>query len=89
MTFDTPQAFETALITLGTRKQAGPNALAVTDGGQTLRIAYRADGGTLAIGAEAIEEDLPLKQRPTRIALRFQKPVRKAAIPLTIAPASP
>ena len=45
-------------------------------------------GGTLAVEAEQIKEDLSIEEVPTRTALRFKKPVTDASVTVTIRPVS-
>lgn len=86
--FGTPQTFETALLTLGTWEKLGPRSLKITDAGQSVRVDFMATGVALAVEAEQIKEHLHIEEVPTRIALRFKKPVTEASISVTITPVS-
>ncbi|MFH1730307.1 MAG: hypothetical protein ABIF82_01485 [Planctomycetota bacterium] len=86
--FGTPQTFETALVALGTWEKLGHRSLKITDAGQSVRVDFTATGGTLAVEAEQIKEGLGIDEVPTRIALRFKKPVTEASVAVTITPVS-
>ncbi len=82
--FSTPQAFGTAILTLGEWQQVEPDVLEVTDGGERLRVEIVAEGGTVQLGAEVIEENAPVK--PTRIGIDFTEPVTSCRVTLRITP---
>lgn len=83
--FASPQAFETALITLGQWKKLAPRSLAITDADEAVRVDIEATGD-VEIAAEEIHEDTHTKTPPTRIAIRFTQPVAKATITMKITP---
>jgi hypothetical protein len=82
--FKSPQTFATAVLTLGLWKRLDDGSLVVTDGKAAVRVDLDAGGGELAIQAEEIVEDAPVK--PTRIGIGLAKPVTAAAITLKITP---
>jgi hypothetical protein len=82
--FKGPQTFATALLTLGSWKRLDGGSLLVSDGKAAVRVDIDAGGGELAIQAEEIVEDAPVK--PTRIGIGLAKPVTAAAITLKITP---
>ncbi|NCO37573.1 MAG: heparinase [Armatimonadetes bacterium CG_4_10_14_3_um_filter_66_18] len=82
--FSSPQAFGTALLTLGQWKQAAPGSLTIYDFEEAARIEISATGAALEVSAEQIEEDAPVK--PTRLGLNLTKPVTEASITVTITP---
>lgn len=82
--FATPQAFGTALITLGSWERGEDGALRVRDGGEAVRVEIRAVGGEVVVEAEEIVEDAPVK--PTRIGIRFAHPVTVAEITVVCTP---
>ena len=84
--FGEPQAFETGLITLGAWEKADKSALTITDEGQSLRVEFAGEGGAIEIASEQIKEHTHLKPLPTRVGLRFKRPVTRASITLTISP---
>ena len=84
--FTGPQAFETALITLGKWKTLTPKSLLVTDSGGSVRVDITAAGGELDIRAESIREDVRTKTLPTRLALALKKPITRATITMKITP---
>ena len=84
--FSKPAAFETAVITLGTWKKAGRDAIIVTDGGQSLRVAIDTGGAAYDIQAVRIKEDVRTATLPTRIGIVLKAPAAKATVTLTITP---
>jgi len=84
--FTKPQAFETALITLGKWKHEKPAALVVSDSGEAVRVEIEVTGGEFEVTAEEIKEDVRTHSLPTRIAIRMKQPVAKATVRMTIAP---
>jgi len=84
--FSKPTAFETALITLGKWKQAGRDAIVVTDGGQSLRVAIDTGGAAYDIQAVRIKEDVRTPTLPTRIGIALKAPAAEATVTLTITP---
>ena len=85
--FTSPQAFETALITLGTWKKLAAGTLLVTDSGASVRVEITAAGAELDIRAEQIREDVRTKTLPTRLGIALKQPVTAATITMKIAPA--
>ena len=84
--FTEPQAFETALVTLGTWKQEKPGVLVVSDSGESVRVEIAVTGGEFEVAAEEIKEDVKTHSLPTRIAIRMKQPVAKATVTMTIRP---
>jgi len=84
--FTKPQAFETALVTLGKWKHEKPAALIVSDSGEAVRVEIEVTGGEFEVTAEEIKEDVRTHSLPTRIAIRMKQPVAKATVRMTIAP---
>jgi hypothetical protein len=82
--FKGPQTFATAVLTLGAWKRLDGGSLLVTDGKGAVRVDLDAGGAELAIQAEEIVEDAPVK--PTRIGISLAKPVTAAAVSLKITP---
>lgn len=84
--FSKPTTYETALITLGKWQKAAPNAIIVTDGGQSLRITIDTAGAPYDIEAAQIKEDVRTRTLPTRIAITLKAPVTEATVTLKITP---
>jgi len=84
--FATPQAFETALVTLGKWEQEKPGTLVVRDSGDAVRVEIAVTGGEFEVAAEAIKEDVKAHSLPTRIAVRMKQPVAKARVTMTVTP---
>lgn len=80
----TPQAFGTALLTLGSWKRESDRTLLVTTGELSLRIDIDTGGLEFSIDAEEIHENAPVK--PTRLGINLRQPTAKAMIRLTIRP---
>jgi hypothetical protein len=83
--FASPQAFGTALITLGKWERAEDSSLRVRDGDEAVRVEIKATGSEFALQAEEIVEDAPVK--PTRIGINLKQPVTSATVTLKITPA--
>ncbi len=88
-TFDSPQTFETALLTFSSWKQAAPGRLLVGDGRDAVQIEIEAQGGTIEVNAEAIKENFHNKKHPVRLGLRFTQPLQQGAIQFKITPLAP
>ena len=84
--FKQPQAFGTALITLGTWKQTGPKTLTIRDGDAAVQVEIACTGGAFKIRAEKIREDVKTRKRPTRLGIELPGPVQRAMISVTIRP---
>jgi hypothetical protein len=82
-----PQTFETALITLGRWKQLGPKSLLVYDFEEAVRVDVEASAD-VSFAAETIKEDTRTRSLPTRIAVRFERPIDSGSITLAVRPAS-
>ena len=86
--FDSPQAFETALITLGRWKRAAPRSLIVYDSDEAVRVDIETTGGEFEVKAEQIREDVRTRSLPVRLGIAFKKPVAAGAITVKITPAA-
>ena len=86
--FDSPQAFETALITLGRWKRAAPRSLIVYDSDEAVRVEIETTGGEFEVKAEQIREDVRTRSLPVRLGIAFKKPVAAGAITVKITPAA-
>jgi len=84
--FASPQAFETALITLGKWKRPDPATLVVYDFDQAVRVRITAEGAPFDVQAETIREDVRTRTLPTRLGIRLAKPVAAATITMHIEP---
>jgi alpha-L-fucosidase len=85
--FDSPQTFETALVTFSKWQSAGPNRLIVGSGAEAVSVEIDAGGAAFDVKAEEIREDLPGKHIPIRVGIALKQPVAKARVQLTITPA--
>jgi len=84
--FETPQSFETALLTRGEWKQQEDGSLVVYDMDQAVQVRLTVEGSPFTIEAEQIVEDAPVN--PTRLAIRLTQPVTDATVSLVISPAT-
>ena len=80
--FESPQAFSTALITLGQWKQTGPGSLMICDE-EGVRVDIESPDCEFATEAEEIDED---GARPTRIGINLTEPVKAATVTVRITP---
>jgi hypothetical protein len=81
--FSTPQSFETALITYGTYERTTDSRLELSDHGRTAIVDIQTGGILIEIADEIIGST---KGSPRRIAIRFQKPLKKGQISTKIWP---
>lgn len=84
--FKTPEAFGTALVTLGTWHQDGPNALILGDDNGRVRVEVDATGGKLRLAAEPLPERIPGGGQVTRIGVDLDAPVTSGEITMRITP---
>ncbi|MCE5185605.1 MAG: heparinase II/III-family protein [Planctomycetaceae bacterium] len=81
--FSTPQSFETALITYGTYTRTDTRTLELSDNGKTAIVEISSGGNGIEISDQPIEQT---KGSPRRIAIAFEKPVKKGQISMKIWP---
>ncbi|MFQ5809119.1 MAG: hypothetical protein ACE5JM_05825, partial [Armatimonadota bacterium] len=82
--FSAPQAFGTALITLGEWKELEPGSLLIYDVEEAVRVDIEAVGGEFEIEAQEIKEEA--RAQPTRLGINLKSPVTRAAITVRITP---
>jgi len=82
--YKSPQAFGTALLTLGTWEQLQDGSLVVRDGKAAVRVEVDAGGAAWTVQAEEIVENAPVK--PTRLGIKLTKPAVSASITMKITP---
>lgn len=87
--FSSPESFEVALITHGSWKQLAADTLRIDSDGHAVDVRIEVEGAAFELGSERIDEDVRTPIKPTRIAVRLDKPVQRARIRMTIAPATP
>lgn len=85
--FDSPQKFETALITFEKWEQSKPDVLIIGEGKQAVRVKLSSSPETeIIVRAETLEADLHGGQKPTRLGLQLKGKILKGSIALTITP---
>jgi hypothetical protein len=84
-----PLAFETALITLGSWRQTGPNSLRIEDGGESVLVEIDTAGAPFELQAETIEGPRPSLAATTRLAIRLEQPAARPRIHVKITPGEP
>jgi Heparinase II/III-like protein len=88
--FSTPQTLGVTFVTFGHWRRVSATQLLVWQHHRAVEIDLDADGRDLAITSEEIDEDLPEKVKPTRIAVQVKIPARwialKAAFHVSHAP---
>ncbi len=83
--FDSPQTFETALITFGKIGRIASDAFVVYDVSKAVQV--RVSGsGEFAFQQETIEENLPMKKKPQRLGIRLSEPSTRARISYRVEP---
>jgi len=85
--FARPEAFESALITLGRWEQTGPRSLRVHDGDAAVDVAIDAGPHAVTFSAEEIYPARRTAAPTTRIAIRLAEPATHATVRLTFHPA--
>jgi hypothetical protein len=85
--FSQPEAFETALITLGQWKQTGPQMLRIEDGGAAINVQIDTGGAAFKIVPTEINEHVHTRKLPVRLAIALESPVPQATVAVKIAPA--
>ena len=81
-----PVTFATALITLGSWRQTGPNTLRVEDGGEAVTVEIDTGGKAFSIKGEIIEGPRRLLPSTTRIGIQLDQPETRAQVRLRIVP---
>ncbi len=71
---ETPETFETALITFGKWEQTSANQLSITYRDKILDVTIDSHGAPFTLAAEEINEDSTWKEKPTRIAIKLNQP---------------
>jgi len=84
--FDSPQSFETAVVTLSKWAQKDKNTLSFRDFEEGIEVRIDVTGGEFEIVPVQIDEDVRTKTKPTRIGIRMKEAVKEATISLTITP---
>jgi len=84
--FDSPQSFETALVTFSSWIQKDANHLAIRDLDGGVNVAIAVTGGAFEIDVVEIDEDVHTRTQPKRIAIRFTEPVQEASVTVTVTP---
>jgi hypothetical protein len=84
--FSAPETFESALVTWGTVKAAGSDALEITDGNSTVRVTIDTQGRAFKWRQEIIDEDVDTKRKPVRIGIALDSKIPGGVITLRISP---
>ena len=90
VSFDSPQQFGTALITLSKWKQLSPTSLLVwsePNSKDALRVDIDAHGEPFEIVAEEIHEQVRTPTLPVRIGIDLKRPVTTATVEVRVLPA--
>lgn len=82
--FSQPQAFGTALITLGEWQQPEPDTVLVSESGEAVLVTLQITGAEFDVRAEEIKEDVRTRRLPTRIGIDLRQPVTRASVTLKI-----
>ena len=85
--FDTPQTFETALVTWSGWRRVGERELLIADPGGGVRVSIDTGGAPFEIKSKRLEADVVTPKRPERIGLALSSPVKSARVSLVITPA--
>ena len=85
---DAPAAFETALVTLDDWRAVTPSRIEIRGAQGALTADIDSGGEPFRVSAETIDEDVHTPRPPRRIALRLDRPVTRACVSVTLAPAA-
>ncbi len=86
--FDSPQTYDTALITFGPWKQLAPDRLQVGADPDAVTVQIAVEGSPFKLLPEEIHENMPRNLHPIRLGIELTQPVSHATISLTIVPMS-
>jgi len=86
--FASPQAFGTALTTLGTRRPETPHSFVIQDREAALHVAIESSSQVI-VKAEQVPEKLRVKQLGTRIGIDMAAPALQCTITTRITPVMP
>jgi hypothetical protein len=84
--FSVPHEFETALMTFEQWRSISNNIIIIGSGENQLQVSISTNSQEFSISSECLKEDMPGKERPTRIALCLSQPVTTATITLSMFP---
>lgn len=84
--FASPEAFGTAIVTLGDWQQPDPTTLLVFDYQAAVRVTISATGGEIAVKETVLDEDTHTRQPPRRLGIDFVQPVTNASITVRVEP---
>lgn len=87
--FSSPESFGTALVTFAAWRALDASTLEIGTGSNRLRVRIEAEGGSVAVRAETIDESLPGGAKPTRLGIDFTQPVARGKIRVTVTRAEP
>ncbi len=82
--FDSPQSFETALITDGDWRREEDGTLSVWDANRAVSVSVETGGAAWELVVDEIEEDA--RAKPTRLGIRLSEPVAEATVTATVRP---
>jgi hypothetical protein len=85
--FTESRSFASTLITWGQWKQVSDKELLLTDQGGAVRVAIESGGCGFKITSETLDEDVHTPQKPVRLLLTLDVPVKTATVTLRITPA--
>ena len=77
--FETPQTFETAIVTFGKVDQTTADAFVVYDGNNAVQVKVEGSG-EFSFQQETLNEILPMKRQPQRLGIRLNEPSTNARI---------
>jgi hypothetical protein len=84
--FSEPSSFETTLITWGNWKKLSERELLISDEGGAVRVKIDTGGEPFKISAERLNEDVPTRTKPLRVAIALTSPVKAATVSFAITP---
>ena len=87
--FASPQAFGTAIVTVGDWQQPDPSTILIFDYQAALRVTISAQGGEIAVKETVLDEDTHTRQPPRRIGIDFVQPVTAGSITVRAEPYRP
>jgi hypothetical protein len=87
--FDSPQTFETALLTWGRLRRVSDRELVIADEGGAVRVKIETGGEAFELKSKRLEADVHTPKHADRIGIALSVPVKAARVTLVITPAAP
>ena len=85
--FDSPQPFDTAMITVSDWKELGQGRLRIGDGKDQIDVCIETAGTPFKLQPTELTADVPTPRQPTRLGIALSEPITEGRVTLTISAA--